>query len=293
MQTQTSTMKRLLLSILVLMSVTTPVLAQSPDDPDSEGCKDSTLLSRMSGCKIIECSTKDFDSAKVQVKAGEMEGPGTATTLEGLVEELQYICPARLSLLQVKRNAEAALKAAGFTVVYSGNDENAWPMVTARKGGQWLELRAEPYNDLTSYRQKAVLVKAMSQEMQADASSMAEAVVKAGSVAVYGINFDTGKATLQAGSDQVLGEIAKLLTEHDEWRFEVQGHTDDVGAKAANLTLSEERAKAVVAWLTGHGIDAARLVAKGYGDTKPVGDNATDEGRAKNRRVELKKLNEE
>jgi outer membrane protein OmpA-like peptidoglycan-associated protein len=166
-------------------------------------------------------------------------------------------------------------------------------MVSARKGGQWMEFRAEPYNEFTSYKQKAVLVTAMTQEMQADASAMAAEVVKSGSVAVYGINFDTGKAMLQPGSDQVLGEIAKLLTEHDDWRFEVQGHTDNVGAKAANLTLSDQRAKAVVAWLTTHGVEASRLVAKGYGDTKPVADNTTDDGRAKNRRVELKKLNEE
>ena len=133
----------------------------------------------------------------------------------------------------------------------------------------------------------------MTQEMQADASSMAADVVKSGSVAVYGINFDTGKATLQAGSDQVLGEIVKLLKEHDDWRFEVQGHTDNVGAKGANLTLSDQRARAVVTWLTQNGVSPPRLVAKGYGDTKPVADNASDEGRAKNRRVELKKLNEE
>lgn len=278
---------------LALTLVAAPAFAQSPDDPDAEGCKDSKLLTRMSGCTITECSTRDFDSAQVQIKAGELEAPGVASTLEGMVEEVTYICPARLSQLQLQRNAEAALKAGGFSVVYTGKDENDWPMVTARKGGQWMEVRTSPYNEFTSYRQKAVLVKAMTQEMQADASAMAAEVVRSGSVAVYGITFDTGKATLQAGSDQVLGEIATLMKEHDDWRFEVQGHTDNVGAKPANLTLSEPRAGAVVAWLTGHGIEPARLVAKGYGDTKPLADNATDEGRAKNRRVELKKLNEE
>lgn len=281
----------LIVAIALLLSA--PAFAQSPDDPDAENCKDSKLLTRMSGCRIVTCSARDFDSAQVQIKAGAMEAAGTATTLEGMVEEVQYICPARLSLLQLQRNAEAALKAGGFTLVYSGNDENAWPMVTGRKGGQWMEVRTEPFNEFTSYKQKAVLVKAMTQEMQADASSMAADVVRSGSVAVYGITFDSGKATLQAGSDQALGEIVKLLKAHDDWRFEVQGHTDNVGAKGANLALSDQRAKAVVTWLTQNGIAPARLVAKGYGDSQPVADNATDEGRAKNRRVELKKVNEE
>lgn len=271
-----------------------PAYAQTPDEPDVEGCKDSKLLTRLGGCKIIECEVKDFDEAAIQTKAGSSsEDPGVMTKLEGMVEELRYICPARLSLLQIQRNAETALKAAGFTSVYSGKDEMDWPMIAARKGGQWVEVTTEPYNEFTSYRQKAVLVKAMTQDMQADASTMAAEVVKSGSVAVYGINFDTGKATLQPGSDAVLAEIVTLLRQHGEWRFEVQGHTDNVGAKGANLTLSDQRAKAVVAWLTTHGVAASRLVAKGYGDVKPLADNATDEGRAKNRRVELKKLNEE
>lgn len=271
-----------------------PAYAQTPDEPDVEGCKDSKLLTRMTGCKIIECEVKDFDEAAIQTKAGSSsEDPGVMTKLEGMVEEVRYICPARLSLLQIQRNAEAALKAAGFTSVYSGRNENDLPMTAARKGAQWVEVTTEPYNEFTSYRQKAVLVKAMTQDMQADASTMAAEVVKSGSVAVYGINFDTGKATLQPGSDAVLAEIVTLLRQHGEWHFEVQGHTDNVGAKGANLTLSDQRAKAVVAWLTTHAVAASRLVAKGYGDVKPLADNATDEGRAKNRRVELKKLNEE
>ena len=271
-----------------------PAYAQTPDEPDAEGCKDSKLLTRMTGCKIIECELKDFDEATIQTKAGSSsEDPGVLTRLEGTVEEVRYICPARLSLLQIQRNAEAALKAAAFASVYSGKNENEFPMIAARKGAQWVEVTTEPYNEFTSYRQKAVLVKGMTQDMQADASAMAAEVVRSGSVAVYGINFDTGKATLQPGSDQVLGEIVKLLQGHEEWRVEVQGHTDNVGAKAANLTLSDQRAVAVVAWLTAHGIAASRLVAKGYGDANPLADNATDEGRAKNRRVELKKLNEE
>src|SRR5687768_11139453 len=98
-------------------------------------------------------------------------------------------------------------------------------------------------------RQTDVLVKAMEQQLVADASSIADAISRTGSVALYGINFDTGKGTLQSGSEAVLGEIVKVLGEHTDWKFEVQGHTDNVGAAAANLALSDQRARAVVAWL--------------------------------------------
>ena len=138
-----------------------------------------------------------------------------------------------------------------------------------------------------------VAVKGMEQDVVADASAMEAEVHRTGSVVLYGITFDTGKATLKAGSEKMLAEIVKLMKDHTDWRFEVQGHTDNVSAKTANLTLSEQRAKTVVEWLTKNGVAATRLVAKGYGDTVPLMDNATDDGRAKNRRVELKKLNDE
>src|SRR6185295_3597345 len=111
-----------------------------------------------------------------------------------------------------------------------------------------------------------------------------------GRVAVYGIQFDTGKATIKAESEAVLNEIDKLLLARADLKLNIEGHTDNVGAKAANLTLSGQRATAVQAWLGAHGIEAARLTVRGFGDSKPVADNSSDEGRAKNRRVELVKL---
>src|SRR5947209_6537103 len=130
----------------------------------------------------------------------------------------------------------------------------------------------------------------MEQEVTAYASAMGDEIKKSGHVAVYGINFDTGKATIQPSSESVLNEIVKLLQDNADLKLRVEGHTDNVGAAAANQTLSEKRAQAVVAWLTGHGIAANRLTAKGFGATKPVADNGTDEGKAKNRRVELAKI---
>lgn len=85
----------------------------------------------------------------------------------------------------------------------------------------------------------------------------------------------------------VLQPVANLMAADKTLKLEVQGHTDNVGNDAHNQTLSEARAKAVVTWLTQHGVAADRLSAKGYGKTKPVADNGSDEGRAKNRRVEI------
>ena len=91
----------------------------------------------------------------------------------------------------------------------------------------------------------------------------------------------------------MLREIVTLLKGRTDWRFEVQGHTDSVGPAAANLALSGQRAEAIIEWLTKHGVEPPRLVAKGYGPTVPLAENTSDEGRARNRRVELKKLNDE
>ena len=106
-------------------------------------------------------------------------------------------------------------------------------------------------------------------------------------VAIYGVLFDFNKSTLQDGSEPVLQQILDILKKNPAQKIEVQGHTDNVGGDAYNQTLSEARAKAIAAWLVAHGVAADRLTAKGFGKTRPIADNATEQGRAKNRRVEI------
>jgi outer membrane protein OmpA-like peptidoglycan-associated protein len=106
-------------------------------------------------------------------------------------------------------------------------------------------------------------------------------------VALYGVLFDFNKSTLQPASDGVLQQVASVMTANAALKIEVQGHTDNVGGDAYNQTLSEARAHSVMVWLNAHGVVAARMTAKGYGKTMPVADNSTDDGRAKNRRVEI------
>jgi len=131
---------------------------------------------------------------------------------------------------------------------------------------------------------------AMKQEVQVtlDAAAMAGSIADNGSVAIYGINFDTAKSELKPESAPAIDEIVKLLTGHPELKVYIVGHTDMVGDTASNVKLSQARAQSVVGELVSkHGIAAGRLIAFGAGPYAPVASNRTDEGRAKNRRVEL------
>ena len=108
-----------------------------------------------------------------------------------------------------------------------------------------------------------------------------------GKFITYGITFDVGKAVIKPESMGEINRIVKLMTDDPSLKFEVQGHTDNTGNAASNQTLSEQRAQAIVSKLVEMGISADRLTAVGKGQTNPIADNSTDEGRAKNRRVEF------
>jgi outer membrane protein OmpA-like peptidoglycan-associated protein len=110
-------------------------------------------------------------------------------------------------------------------------------------------------------------------------------------IRLYGIHFDYDSAHIQPRSEPVIADVAALLRANPSWRFELSGHTDSDGGAAYNLALSQRRAQAVVDDLvTRYGIARSRLVAKGYGLTRPVASNATESGKALNRRVELERL---
>ncbi len=137
----------------------------------------------------------------------------------------------------------------------------------------------------------AVSPKARERKMVTVSSDeMAKALAATGNIALYGIQFDTNKSSLKPASVDTIAQIAKLLQSQPALKLDVVGHTDNVGDAAANLKLSQRRADAaVVSLLEDHGIDEARLSARGEGMGKPLADNATEAGRAKNRRVELVK----
>lgn len=113
-------------------------------------------------------------------------------------------------------------------------------------------------------------------------------VVQKIALAAKGINFETGSDKILAESFDDLDALVKILQEYPEAKVDIEGHTDNVGDPAANKELSQKRADAVKAYLVSKGIDANRLNAVGYGDTKPIADNKTKAGKAKNRRVDFK-----
>ncbi|HEY8181873.1 MAG TPA: OmpA family protein [Thermoanaerobaculia bacterium] len=273
-------MKRLLLVAALVLCVC-PILAQ---EEDAEGCRDSAVLSRMKSCRIESCDKKDFDRADIHAGASEQ-----MQAVEGEVETIIYHCGDNVSFLSIVRNAENALKAAGFTKVYSGPGMNESPAYSARKGGVWIDVQTQP-NGGQTYTQTVVRSKEMEQEMTASAESMEAEIARSGYCSIYGVLFDTGKATIQPASEKCLTEMAKLLKNNPSWKLQVEGHTDNVGGKDPNVKLSQSRAEAVQGWLVSHGIEGSRLSAKGFGDAKPVADNTTEDGRAKNRRVDLRKL---
>lgn len=120
-------------------------------------------------------------------------------------------------------------------------------------------------------------------------ASKLAADLKAAGVATLHIEFETGKAQLPSAGQAMVKEIATLLRNAPELQLSIEGHTDRVGQAADNLRLSQERAEAVMKAVVAQGIEAKRLKAVGHGQNEPVADNRTEEGRARNRRVELVK----
>ena len=120
---------------------------------------------------------------------------------------------------------------------------------------------------------------------------MYQAIETEGRFTTRGILFDTNSDAIKAESAPALKEIGDMLRQHSDLQIEIDGHTDNVGVAAANQTLSEKRAAAVKTYLvSNYQIDASRLSSKGFGASKPVASNATPEGKAQNRRVELVKM---
>jgi OOP family OmpA-OmpF porin len=153
----------------------------------------------------------------------------------------------------------------------------------------WVEAYVNPNRGGTYYltvvEKKALEVKAS----LLPAEEMKKELDAKGHVALY-INFDFDKADIKPESQPIVDQIVKLLKDNPGLNLAVEGHTDNIGTPSYNKQLSDARAKSVVLALTAQGIEARRLKAVGYGQDKPIADNSNDDGRAKNRRVELVKL---
>jgi len=282
-----------LAAILALASILglfcAPLAAQ--DEEPEVRAKDTPYFSGMPNYKIGDSGDKKF--ADYRFFNGK-----DCTTVEGKrfyrAYTLQEDAEAA-SDLQISRNYANAVKNMGGTVLFEGLCEGAdcaencgYQMMVGKvlKGGSELWVEVVPFNDGNDYYLTVVAKESMTQDVTA--SAMLDALNKDGRVALY-INFDTGKATIRPDSKPIVEQIVQMMKANGALELSVEGHTDNVGDAKSNQTLSENRAKAVVAALVAQGIEAKRLSAAGHGQDKPVADNSSEEGRAKNRRVELAK----
>ena len=267
---------------LALLFASTSLLAASHPD-DATGCKDPPLVTRMPGYFIYRCEQSPFDAWKFK------DSKGKEMTVEGKITSINYYLVAGQpmpSRLQIVRNYENALKPLGGAI-FVQYDDGAETYLKVAKDGQETWFYLNLYNT-GSWGLQVLETAAMAQQVVADAAAFSNDIKATGRAAVYGIYFDTGKAEVKPESDAALREVAKLLSGDPQLKLLVVGHTDNVGQLEANMKLSQARAESVVkALTTKHGIAAARLKAQGAGPIAPVTTNRTDEGRAKNRRVEL------
>jgi len=254
---------------------------------DMEGCKDHPLLTRLPDFYIESCLS-NYNSAEVPT------GNNQFTPHEGTVTRIKYVTnqddEAKMkSILQVIRNYENAIIGKGGKKVFSNNEFGTFRMM--QDGKETLISAWSFYlpqgGGVGSFELLIVEKEAMKQEVEANA--LFKELNEKGSVALY-INFDTGKSTIKSESQSIIDEIVKMMKSNPGLKVSIEGHTDNVGSASSNQKLSEERAAAVVKALTAKGIDKSRLASKGWGQTKPVADNSSSDGKAKNRRVEIVKL---
>ena len=253
--------------------------------------EDTTYFSGMPNFRIVEGLDQEFADYNF------FNGKDCAT-----VEGQKYFRAYTLkedakpsSELQISRNYSNAIKSMGGMVVFEGEisgvdcAENSGGRVMVGKvikGENELWLEVAPFNDGNDYYLTLVVKEAMKQAVTA--GNMLEALNKDGRF-ILNINFDAGKAIVKPEYKPIISQIVEMLKANPELKISVEGHTDGRGTLKDNLALSEDRAKAVMAEIIAQGIDPNRLRAVGYGPDRPIADINTEEGRAKNRRVEIVK----
>ena len=296
----------------------TPIYAQE----DVEGSEDHPMISRYEGSYITNYQQFSYD--RQELVTGMEDEEFVRTALEGEVTRIRYTAPEGRSELEVHRNYKLALQDAGFEIVYEcvGDDAQCRGVVdrdaplgydnTFRNGSHRhysLARLTNPVGDIyvavyTARRHgdnRSMLIILEEQPMetgkvqvQIDAETMARDIDEKGSVRIYGIYFDTDEATIQDKSEPALNEIGTLLEQNQDLKLRVVGHTDAVGDLEYNMDLSQRRAEAVVEFLTsGHGVSEDRLTPYGVGPLAPVAGNEDEDGRARNRRVELVQITEQ
>ncbi len=269
----------MLLGLCVVgMFVLAPTAAGQSHSKDAKGGSDHPLFkNRMPGYYISSYQKQGFGSFEF--------GTQPPTQIEGTYYKINYYLDtgeAHPGALAVRRNYENAIKAVGGEVVFT---KDPYTVMKVNLDGveTWVQVQA----GTNRYIYMNIVERtAMTQVIQAN--QMAQALETDGFIPLD-IHFDTGKADILPDSLPIIDEIVKLLQSQPALSVAIEGHTDNAGTAAGNKTLSDARAKSVMAAIVAQGIAANRLVAAGCGQERPIGDNRTAAGRAKNRRVELVK----
>jgi outer membrane protein OmpA-like peptidoglycan-associated protein len=234
------------------------------------------VVKQFAAFKISTCNFRDFDSVDIDLPNGKK-------TLAGRILVTDYV-PVSNNLTPTQpyagRNYRTAMKSLGGTEASdpTGDGKVVFTQKTSQ-GEFWEMYSVSGGNDQSVGGYELTTVQ------------IGGPPPKTCKLEIYGVNFDFNKATLRPESEPVLTQVQSLFAADPTYAGEIGGHTDNVGSEPYNLKLSGERAAAVKAWLVAHGVAATRLSTQGYGDTKPLVPNTTDENRFKNRRVELKKNN--
>jgi OOP family OmpA-OmpF porin len=276
-------MKRIALTLLGIVCLSLLIAGVSLAEEDRAG-KDHPLFNRMPGTWIYAYEDVDFNS---HVFRDENE---KEVNVEGHYYFIHYYPeegkPA-LSKLKILRNYENAIKQIGGIVLKSDFEDASYLKLVKDGKEIWVEVRAYNGTEPTLF---IVEKEGMAQEIVANAEVFSNDLKNTGHVAVYGIYFDTGKSAIKPESEAALSEIVKLLKMDNGLKLNVVGHTDNVGTVDNNMKLSLARGESVVKTLiTKYGIAADRLKGYGVGSLAPVASNDDENGKAKNRRVELVK----
>jgi len=284
-----------------------------------ENVKDHPALSRYKGSEVRYYDVKQFD--EYYILLGPIKGSSDkdiesakSKRLEGKITRFVYEGPKDGSSFEVFKNYEIALRNAGYKILFQGKGREIYGVYVFLEkknkdylGGWddpdkgWYYLSAVSPDEKiyisiyvwlsSSYGPRAAISIIEPKEMEVglvSAEMMEESIKRTGKVALYTIYFDFDKADLKPESKPTIEEIAKLLKKNPKLKLYVVGHTDNVGSFDYNMNLSQRRAEAVVKELVEkYGISKDRLKGYGVGPLSPVASNSTEEGRSKNRRVEL------
>lgn len=299
---------------LILALISAFLVASVAFAGDVGGGKDYPGIGRFKGSTITGYDAKNFDAMRFQAAPFKDGKPTDARRVEGQVTRIAYRTHVGPSIVEVSRNFETQLAKAGYEPLVTcdtdacggipfteASDILPLPLMnvdgfnyhyyaghkTSASGESYATLFVSSNNNEITAQLSIANVGAMKNNM-VDASAMAKGLGDKGHIALYGIYFDTDQATIKPASAPTLAQIAKLLNGQPTLHVFIVGHTDNQGNYDHNMDLSRRRAAAVAAALTAkYHIAAARMRTAGVGFLAPVASNASEAGRALNRRVEL------